>query len=122
MFKCVLIDDENSATEHLSQLLSKNQHLTVLKVYNDATLAYNELILLDQPIDFLFVDIVMPKINGLELSKLLNTKYRNLIFVTAYSNYAFEAFEVSADGYLMKPFGPNQLDMVLKKILNRYIK
>lgn len=56
-------------------------------------------------IDVIFLDIEMPGMNGLELAKRLKDIYSdtNIVFVTAYSQYAIDAFDMFASGYLIKP-------------------
>jgi DNA-binding LytR/AlgR family response regulator len=58
----------------------------------------------DNKIDMLFMDIDMPHLSGLELAKVLRSRTRKLIFTTAHSKYAFDAFEAEGDAYLLKPF------------------
>ena len=103
MYKCIIIDDEPHAIEGLKGYISQIPKLSLVASYTDPLVALKE-IRLQEGIDILFVDVDMPKINGLELAKEIRSKTKKLIFTTAHTKYAFEAFEVKADAYLLKPY------------------
>jgi two-component system LytT family response regulator len=72
----------------------------------------------DQRIDVIFLDISMPKTSGMQLAEALH-KLKNppaVVFVTAYSEYALEAFNVDAVDYLMKPVETDRLNRALDKV------
>lgn len=73
-------------------------------------------------IDLLFLDIQMPGKNGMEIAKTLRRQLRDLliIFVTALSEYVYEAFDVDALHYLVKPFDDEKLFQVLDKAVRQY--
>lgn len=75
-------------------------------------------------IDLLFLDIQMPGKNGMEIAKTLRRQHRDLliIFVTALSEYVYEAFDVDALHYLVKPFDDEKLTQVLNKAIRQYEK
>lgn len=75
-------------------------------------------------IDLLFLDIQMPGKNGMEIAKTLRGQHRDLliIFVTALSEYVYEAFDVDALHYLVKPFDDEKLNQVLNKAIRQYKK
>lgn len=75
-------------------------------------------------IDLLFLDIQMPGKNGMEIAKTLRRQHRDLliIFVTALSEYVYEAFDVDALHYLVKPFDDEKLNQVLNKAIRQYKK
>lgn len=75
-------------------------------------------------IDLLFLDIQMPGKNGMEIAKTLRRQHRDLliIFVTALSEYVYEAFDVDALHYLVKPFDDEKLNQVLNKAIRQYEK
>lgn len=71
--------------------------------------------------DILFLDIQMPDRNGMEVAEELRKRQKEtiLIFVTALSEYVYEAFDVGAFHYLVKPFGDDKLQEVLKRALQQ---
>lgn len=70
--------------------------------------------------DLVFLDIQMPKINGLEMLEILEPDLLpSVIFVTAHDEYALKAFEVNAVDYLLKPVARERFDMALEKALSR---
>ncbi|MGN1085189.1 MAG: response regulator [Lachnospiraceae bacterium] len=74
----------------------------------------------NNPVDVAFLDIEMPVINGIELAKRLKAIDENIriIFVTAFEQYALQAFGVNAIGYLLKPYSAEDIEKELKKASN----
>ena len=101
---CLIIDDNPIARATLSQLASQIKDLTVICEYCSAIEAYNHL--QAEPVDLLFLDIEMPDMSGLELTKSLRDKGTVIIFSTSKKEYAAEAFELSVADYLLKPVTP----------------
>lgn len=101
MYKCVIIDDEAHAIEGLKRYIETIPQLSVVKTYTDSLLALKEI---TADFDIIFLDVDMPKMNGIELAKEIRHKTKKLVFTTAHTRYAFEAFELSASGYLLKPY------------------
>lgn len=98
--KCIVVDDEPLASELLKSYALQTPFLQLTGTYNsaiDALAVVNE-----QIIDVIFLDINMPKMNGLEFSKTLSPNIK-IIFTTAYDQYAIEGFKVNALDYLLKP-------------------
>ncbi|SDH17843.1 two-component system, LytT family, response regulator [Pedobacter terrae] len=98
----VVIDDEPHAAEELELLIGRTPGIENKKTFHDVSAAIE---FLDDfgKVDIIFCDISMPEINGLDAGKILSGKCMFLIYVTAYREYALEAFGVNAAGYLMKP-------------------
>lgn len=109
----LIIDDERLAREELKSLLKNETDLEFLGEASNAPEAIN-LIHQEQP-DLIFLDIQMPGMNGLDMLKKL-TEIPQVIFTTAYDEYAIKAFEVNALDYLLKPIDPIRLNDALKKI------
>lgn len=109
----LIIDDERLAREELKSLLKNETDLEFLGEASNAPEAIN-LIHQEQP-DLIFLDIQMPGMNGLDMLKKL-TEIPQVIFTTAYDEYAIKAFEVNALDYLLKPIDPVRLSDALKKI------
>ena len=99
--KCAIVDDEPLALNLLESYVNKTPFLELAGKYSSAVQAMNDLP--DKHIDLLFLDIQMPELNGLELSRLVGNKVK-IIFTTAFEQYALEGFRVDALDYLLKPF------------------
>lgn len=99
---CVIIDDEPLAVDLLTSYVEKTPFLSLVGSYNSAVAAMADFA--NSMPDLLFLDIQMPDLNGLELSKIVGDKCR-IIFTTAFEQYALESYKVNALDYLLKPFG-----------------
>ncbi len=97
---CAIVDDEPLAVELLASYVKKIPFLELCGKYNNATDALHGIA--EQPVDLLFLDIQMPELNGLELSKMIPENTR-IVFTTAFSQYALDGYRVNALDYLLKP-------------------
>lgn len=97
---CTIIDDDPLAAQLLVSYVKNIPFLSLAGSYNSALTAMADL--RKQPADLLFLDIQMPELSGLELAKLIPIQTR-IVFTTAFKEYALEAYDVSAFGYLLKP-------------------
>lgn len=115
MLKAVMCDDEEKARRLLRLLLEQCQVEVVAEATNlpDAVISVNE----HKP-DVLFLDIEMPKYNGLQILDFYKDKQLpcELVFVTAYNDFAMQAFRLSALDYLLKPATLELVEEVVKKI------
>jgi len=118
MIKAVAVDDELPSLEILSNFCERIPGLTLEKTFNKPTPALQYL--KQFPTDILFLDINMPALNGLEFSRVLMKK-TNIIFTTAYSDYAIEGFNLNAVDYLLKPFTFQRFQQAIDKA-ERFIK
>jgi DNA-binding LytR/AlgR family response regulator len=100
IIKCAIVDDEPLAVELLASYVKKIPFLELCGKYSNATDALHGIS--EQPVDLLFLDIQMPELNGLELSKMLPENTR-IVFTTAFNQYAVDGFRVNALDYLLKP-------------------
>jgi len=116
MYQAIIIDDEQDSVEILEDYIQQMPELTLLASYTDPILAMNDIMKGDK-IDFVFMDVDMPRISGIDLSKAIRDQTKNLIFTTAHTKYAFDAFEVSAEAYLLKPFTFAKFALTINKIL-----
>ena len=98
--RCIIVDDEPLAVEMLAGYVRRTPSLELTGTFTDSVLALSE-IGSSMP-DLVFMDIQMPDLNGLELSKLLPSETK-IVFTTAFKEYAFESYEVGAVDYLLKP-------------------
>ncbi|HEX5154551.1 MAG TPA: LytTR family DNA-binding domain-containing protein [Parafilimonas sp.] len=114
MIKAVAVDDESPSLEIIKDFCERIPGLSLEKTFNKPTLALQYL--KQFPTDILFLDINMPALNGLEFSKILTQKI-NIIFTTAYSEYAVEGFNLNAVDYLLKPFTFQRFQQAIDKAM-----
>lgn len=114
--KAIIIDDERLARQELKSLLAAYPEIQIVGEANNAETAIESIRLLKP--DVIFLDIQMPGKNGFELLEEISG-VPEVVFVTAYDEYAIRAFEVNALDYLLKPVQPNRLAETVKKILNK---
>ena len=114
--KVILIDDEKPALQHLERLLLKDGRLEIAGKYTSARRGLEHLE--QEKADVVFLDIGMPEMNGLEAGEYIAGLDRNIriVYVTAYSDYAIEAFELNAADYLLKPVTSQRLSKTLERL------
>ncbi|WP_121245746.1 LytR/AlgR family response regulator transcription factor [Mucilaginibacter phyllosphaerae] len=110
---CLIIDDNPIARATLSQLASQVKDLDVICEYCNAIDAYNHL--QSDSVDLIFLDIEMPEMTGLELTRNLRDRGTVVIFTTSKKEYAVEAFELNVADYLIKPVTPGRFLQALGK-------
>lgn len=101
MIKAIAIDDEPLALEVITVYCNALPNISLEKTFSNLTNAKKYLNKF--PVDVIFLDIEMPKTNGIDFYKSLSEK-KVVIFTTAYEQYAIEGFNVNATDYLLKPF------------------
>jgi DNA-binding LytR/AlgR family response regulator len=99
--RCIIVDDNKMARMALSQLVSQVPGLEAVAECSDASEGLEALN--STSVDLLLLDIEMPGMTGLELIRNLGTKRPLIIFTTAKTDYAVEAFELNVVDYLVKP-------------------
>lgn len=115
MYNCIIIDDEKNAIDGLKSYIDAVPELSLIKSYTDPITALKE-IANNATVDIIFLDVDMPKINGIELSKEIRNKTNKLVFTTAHTKYAYEAFEANADAYLLKPYSLGKFVITINKL------
>lgn len=113
----IIVDDESAARVLLKQMLSSFDFVEVLGEASNIPEAVR--IIHQTKPDIVFLDIEMPGYTGIQLLEFFNpqdVKF-DIIFVTAYNEYAIQAFKISAFDYLLKPVNPADL----KDCLNRFV-
>lgn len=116
--KTLIADDESLARKRLIRLLKKKEEIEIVAVCKggeDAVDRINE----TKPM-LIFLDIQMPETNGFEVLQKISRDeyYPNIIFVTAYDEYALQAFDVHALDYLLKPFDENKFYASLDRAID----
>ena len=113
MIKAIALDDEPLALEVIKSYAQNIDNLELVYTFTEQDKAVKYLNKFH--VDVLFLDIKMPKLNGVDLYKSLKNKTK-VIFTTAYSNYAVEGFNVNATDYLLKPFSFNRFLTAVEKV------
>jgi two-component system LytT family response regulator len=117
IIKCLALDDEPLALDKMSNYIRKTPFLELTRLCRSGFEAFDYLS--KSEIDLLFADINMPDVNGLDFVKSLQKKPQ-VIFTTAFSEYAFEGFKVNALDYLLKPIGYNEFLKSANKARNYF--
>jgi two-component system, LytTR family, response regulator len=110
---CLIVDDNKLARTAMKQLASHVEQLQVLGECNSAIEAYN--LLQKEKVDLLLLDIEMPGMSGIELTRNLGRKRPVIIFTTVKKDYAVEAFELNVADYLIKPVSPARFIQAIEK-------
>ncbi|WP_165021721.1 LytR/AlgR family response regulator transcription factor [Dysgonomonas sp. ZJ279] len=116
--KCLILDDELPGLTYLKLLCEQFSEVEVVKAFNDPQVFLEEIHLLE--FDVCILDIEMGGMNGLQIANLLKDKA--IIFVTAYKEYAAEAFDLNAVDYVRKPIQRDRLKQAIDKAIERVEK
>ena len=117
LLSCIIVDDEPLAVKLLESFVAKTPELRLLASFTDSVEAINAV--KEQKPDLLFLDIQMPDLNGMELAHMIPATTR-VIFTTAFKEYAFESYEVSALDFLLKPIRYNKFLAAVEKAKQWY--
>lgn len=116
--KAIIIDDEKSSLESLSfEIREYCPDVEVVAVCQDPHEGIRQI--MAQAPDLLFLDIEMPGMNGFDLLEQIPHTSSQVIFVTAYDQFAIRAFEFNAVDYILKPVRKSKLVAAVQKVLNR---
>jgi len=113
MIKAIALDDEILALKIIENYAEKIENLSLEKIFNtqsDAQKYLNKF-----PVDLIFLDIEMPSKNGMDFYKSI-PQHTKVIFTTAYSEYAVDAFSLNAVDYLLKPFSFERFKSAVEKV------
>jgi len=114
--KTIIIDDERLARQELKTLLEQWEEIEIIAEAENAFEA-EEMIHANHP-DLIFLDIQMPKRNGFELLETLDNT-PDVIFVTAFDEYALDAFDASALDYIVKPIRKERFEKCMVKAISQ---
>lgn len=123
MPKCVVAEDESLLREALLEQLNKAwPNLEIVAACDDGASAL-EAIIENQP-DVAFLDIRMPGLTGIEIAEAMreSSPHTQIVFVTAYDQYAIDAFDKGAVDYLLKPVTYDRLSATVQRLRSRAIK
>ncbi len=116
--RAVIADDEALARTYLRELLGEQSGVVIIAECADGFEAIKACA--NSAPDIIFLDIQMPKLDGFEVAELIDDQIQ-IVFVTAYDEYAVRAFEVHAVDYLLKPFFPQRLAEAVERARRRLI-
>lgn len=119
MIQAVLVDDERLALVKLEFMLKEMKAVHIIASYTDPIQAIQEAPALEP--DVIFIDIEMPEVSGLQAAAILQEvcPNANIVFVTAYNQYAVEAFELNAIDYILKPVRHDRLFKTIQRLEDR---
>lgn len=115
---CMIIDDEPLAVKLLESFVARTPQLQLVGSFTDSVEAIAAL--RQQHVDLVFLDIQMPDLDGMELAHMLPAKTM-IIFTTAFKEYAYDSYEVSAVDFLLKPIRYNKFLAAVEKCEKRRV-
>ncbi|MBZ0097725.1 MAG: LytTR family DNA-binding domain-containing protein [Taibaiella sp.] len=116
MMNCLIVDDEPVSREIIQNYCTQLPYLSVTGSCDNALEA--KIVLQKQRVDILFLDINMPVMDGISFLKTLKHPPQ-VIFTTAYKEYALDAFDLAATDYLLKPFSLDRFIIAVDKALEK---
>jgi two-component system LytT family response regulator len=119
MVKTIIIEDELPARDLIKHYLASHQEIDLLGEFADGFTGLKAI--QDLKPDLVFLDIQMPKLTGFEMLELLDP-LPNIVFTTAYDQFAIKAFEMNAVDYLLKPYSQERFDLAIARALDRIAK
>jgi len=111
--QCLIVDDEDLALDILEMYLERLDRFEMVGRFSNVLEA--NCFLQCHPVDLIFLDIQMPKINGMEWVKSMS-RFPKVIFCTAFDHYAVESYEVNAVDYLLKPISFERFKIAVRKV------
>lgn len=117
--KCIIIDDEQQSIDGLTAMLTQRfAHVCVVVAAHTNPLEAPALLHRFEP-HIMFLDVEMPRITGIDLLKMIPDRKCQVVFTTAYAQYALEAIKLQAADYLVKPYSIEELGDALQRCLHR---
>ena len=116
---CIIVDDEPLAVKLMESFVANTPDLKLMGSFTDSVEAINAV--KEQKPNLLFLDIQMPDLNGMELAHMIPAETR-VVFTTAFKEYAFESYEVSALDFLLKPIRYNKFMVAVEKAKEWFAK
>lgn len=110
---CLIVDDHKIYRELIKRMLKFDPSLVLVGEYDNAMEAHQKI--LSEQVDLIFLDIKMPGMSGIELAKILSNKRPLIIFTTAETSYAVEAFDLNVVDFLVKPLITSRLLQAVEK-------
>jgi two-component system LytT family response regulator len=120
MIRCILIDDENNSLEMMEWLLKTYCPQVSIEAMCNSSEKGIEAIRKFKP-DVVFLDIEMPHMNGFDMLEQFDKLFFDVVFCTAYDQFAIRAFKYSALNYLLKPVDPADLQETIRRLEEKKI-
>ena len=114
---CIVVDDEPLGRQGMIDLIETQDDLVLLDSFNNALKA--EKFMEENTVDLIFLDIEMPRVNGMDFAKTISDKTM-IIFTTAYKEYAVESYNIDAIDYLLKPILLSRFTKAVGKAFTYY--
>jgi len=115
MFTCVIVDSDPHAIERLKKFIPNLPILTISATFTDSVSAMSAIKQMPY-VDLLLLNAEMPIISGIELMKAIRHKIKKLIFTSNETKFAYDAFKVGADEYLLKSFSLGDFVIAVHKL------
>ncbi|CAG5083412.1 Transcriptional regulatory protein YpdB [Parvicella tangerina] len=117
MMRCIVVDDDELSRSVIEDLINETDSLELIKSCEDAVEAFK--VIKEEHIDLVFLDIEMPKMDGLEMLRTLSP-LPQVILVTAHEKYAVESYEYDVTDFLHKPISLARFMKAVDKAYNRF--
>ncbi|WP_088835201.1 response regulator [Paenibacillus tyrfis] len=119
MFHTIIVEDEKPILDLMKYIIGQNPNYTILGAFTNPLEALARLPELKP--DVVFLDVEMPRMNGLELARKINelSEETKIIFSTAYKQYALDAFQVYAFDYILKPVTPAAIERIAGRLVKQ---
>lgn len=115
--RCLVVDDDELSRSVIEDLINETDSLELIKSCEDAVEAFK--VIKEEHIDLVFLDIEMPKMDGLEMLRTLSP-LPQVILVTAHEKYAVESYEYDVTDFLHKPISLARFMKAVDKAYNRF--
>ena len=114
--KVIIVDDEYPARKELRYFIENYTDMNIMGEFDNGLDVLN--FIQENTLDAIFLDINIPKLDGMLLAKTIDKfkKRPKIIFITAYDNYAVEAFDLEIFDYILKPYSDERIISMLHKI------
>ena len=121
MIKALIIDDEKESAELLGLKIKKvASDISITGIFNSGPTALQAME--EEEPDVIFLDIEMPGMDGISMAKKMDSENTEIIFTTAYNQYAIEAVRLQALDYLLKPIGEKDLNFALLRLREKLVE
>src|SRR5205085_6897586 len=117
LMNCLIVEDEPLAADIMRDYIMQVPGLKLCGVCEDVLIAMEKL--RETNIELIFLDINLPKINGIDFIKTLNNKY-DIILTTAYNQYALDGFNLNVTDYLLKPIEFSRFLQAVNKVFEKH--